>query len=238
MKTMLDVCTGQRVEILTKHRVVDVELENGKISAVIAETENGHVRVACKACVLASGSWVSNREVMKKIAPIFLETELPREILAHHNPNLSGDGIALAEKAGAFLDYDSFCLRPMGPVFLNDNRGFGEVMHTMSKSPYCIMVNLDAKRWICEPPQVRMDIFNAGHALMEQPKGISYAIFDENTLAASIEESKKPQEGYSGFLGPMKFPETMDEVYSNIEKTLLENERFAFRADTLEELAE
>ena len=107
---------------------------------------------------------------MQKIAPVFLETELPTEILAHHNPNLTGDGIALAEKVGAFLDYDSFCMRPMGPVFLNDNRGFGEVMHTMGKSPYSIMVNLKGKRWVCEPPQVRLGIFNAGHILMEPTK--------------------------------------------------------------------
>jgi fumarate reductase flavoprotein subunit len=36
----------------------------------------------------------------------------------------------------------------------------------------------------------------------------------------------------------MKFPETTEEIYSNIEKTLIENEQFAFRANTIEELAE
>jgi fumarate reductase flavoprotein subunit len=237
MQTMLDLCGKLGVEVLTKHKVVDVEVEDGRITAVVAETEKGHLCVACRACVLASGSWVSNQEVMKKIAPVFLETELPTEILDHHNPNLTGDGIALAEKVGAFLDYGSFCLRPMGPVFLNDNRGFGEVMHTMSKSPYSIMVNLNGKRWVCEPPQVRMGIFNAGHVLMEQPKGIAYAVFDENTLAAAITESRKPHEGYGGFLGHLSFPETREEIYANIEKTLRLNPHSAFRADTIEALA-
>lgn len=237
MKTMLDLCGKLGIEVMTKHKVVDVEVADGKITAVVAETENGYLRVACRACVLASGSWVSNKEVMKKIAPVFLETELPTEILAHHNPNLAGDGIALAKKVGAFLDYGSFCLRPMGPVFLNDNRGFGEVLHTMSKSPYAIMVNLNGQRWVCEPPQVRMGIFNAGHVLMEQPKGIAYAVFDENTLAAAIKESKKPHDGDSGFLGPLKFPETTEEVYANIDQTLSVKNRDAFKADTIEELA-
>lgn len=237
MQTMLEVCNKKGVDILLNHRVVDVEVEQGKIKAVIADTGNGFIRVTCNACVLASGSWVSNEAVMKKVAPVFLETELPTEILDHHNLKLTGDGIALAEKVGALVDYDSFCMRPMGPVFLNDNRGFGEVMHTMSRSPHCIMVNLNGKRWVCEPPQVRLGIFNGGHVLMEQPKGITYALFDENTLAASIEESKKPHDGFGGFLGFMKFPETMSEVYSNIEKTLQEKSRGAFRAETIEQLA-
>jgi fumarate reductase flavoprotein subunit len=239
MKTMLDVCNKSGVEVLTNHKVVDVEVKNGRITAVIAEAGKGYLRVACKACILASGSWVSNKEVMKKVAPVFLETELPTEILYHHNPNLAGDGIALAKKVGAFLDYDSFCMRPMGPVFLNDVRGFGEVMHAMGRSTYSIMVNLNGKRWVCEPPQVRVDGFYGGHVLMIQPRGISYVVFDENTLATAIEKSKKPQDDSGGFLGRghLEFPKTMEEVYANIDKTLSSNKREAFKADTIEELA-
>ena len=43
MKTMLDLCKKKGVEVLKKHRVVDVEVEKGKITAVIAETENRHL---------------------------------------------------------------------------------------------------------------------------------------------------------------------------------------------------
>lgn len=48
------------VEILTKHPVVDVEVQNGKIVAAIAKSDKGYVRIACKACVLATGSWINN----------------------------------------------------------------------------------------------------------------------------------------------------------------------------------
>jgi len=234
MDTMLKLCQKLGVEILTGHKVVDIEVKDGRIIAVIAETENGYLRVSCRACVLASGSWIRNEKIMKKIAPVFLEIMSQYNFPGgHFNVNYTGDGIVLAEKVGAFVDYDSFCIRPMGPGSMSKSI----VMNTMSNSPYCIMVNLNGKRWVCEPPQVRMGFFNSGHVLMEQPKGISYAIFDENTLKAAIEDSKKPREGWGGFFGHPKFPETMDEVYADIAKALGDEQSHAFKADTVEELA-
>ena len=230
MQKMLDVCNQVGVEVLTKHKVVDVEVKKGKIVAVIAETGDGYLRVACNACVLASGSWIRNEKIMKKIAPVFLEKEINSP---HHNLNYTGDGIALAEKVGAFVDYDSFCIRPMGPMSMCRS----EVMNNMGNSPYAIYVNLNGKRWVCEPPQIRMGLFNGGHVLMEQPKGVSFTVFDENTLTAAVAESKKPHEGYGGFFGFPKFPDTMDEVHANMEKAFQDNKSNAFKADTIEALA-
>jgi len=230
MQKMLDVCNQVGVEVLTKHKVVDVEVKKGKIVAVIAETGDGYLRVACNACVLASGSWIRNEKIMKKIAPVFLEMEINSP---HHNLNYTGDGIALAEKVGAFVDYDSFCIRPMGPMSMCRS----EVMNNMGNSPYAIYVNLNGKRWVCEPPQIRMGLFNGGHVLMEQPKGVSFTVFDENTLTAAVAESKKPHEGYGGFFGFPKFPDTMDEVHANMEKAFQDNKSNAFKADTIEALA-
>lgn len=231
MDTMRDLCSKLGVEVLTNHKVVDVEVNDGKITAVIAQTANGYLRVACRACVLASGSWIRDEKIMKKIAPVFLEMNISSP---HHSPNYTGDGIALAEKVGAFVDYDSFCIRPMGPMTMCKS----EVMSTMGNSPYSINVNLNGKRWVCEPSQIRMGIFNSGHVLMEQPKGVSFTVFDENTLAAAVAESRKPHQGYGGFFGFPKFPDTTEEVHANIDKAFQDKNSNAFKADTVEELAQ
>jgi fumarate reductase flavoprotein subunit len=245
MKTMLDVCTRMGVEVLTGHRAVDVEVTDGRISAVIADTGNGYLRVTCRVCVIASGSWIRNEAIMRKYAPklaeVFLDPEWHemgtisnRVAAGHHNVNYTGDGIALAGKARAFIDYDSFCLRVMGPTTMCKS----EVLNTMGNSSHLpIMVNLNGNRWVCEHPQIRMGAFNCGMALMEQPKGVSYSVFDENILAAAIEDSKGHHEGWGGSFGFPKFPETMDEVRANMEKAFRENNRKAFKAETLEELA-
>jgi len=246
MDLMLKLCQNLGVEVLTKHQVVDVEVNNGKITAVIARTEGKYAHIACRACVLASGSWINNKEVMKKVAPVYLELlerdHIDPEVSAHHRPILSGDGLALAEKAGALLDWDSLCLRHMGPMF-KAMRSSDEVLYAMGKTPYNIMVNLNSKRFVAEPPQIRMGIFNAGNVMAAQPKGLCWAIFDENALAAAIKQTKHPDGTYDhlppagAFLGAPKFPATKKEVYANIEKTLRTDVHDAFRADTLEELA-
>ena len=96
-----------------------------------------------------------------------------------------------------------------------------------------------------------MGFFNAGMVLMAQPKGTFYNIFDENTLAATIKLSRSgetfdvpPPVHTSTELGTgaarysfPKFPDTMEEVYANINETLNSGEGGAFKADTIEELA-
>jgi len=233
MKTMLEQCKKLGVEVLTKHRVVDIEVKKGRIAAIIAETEKGYLRVACSACVLATGSWINNKEVMKKVSPAYLKAKIDPICKAHISPAYTGDGIPLAKKAGAFLDYDSFCLRLMGPMTLSRS----EVMNNMGNSPYSIFVNRVGKRWCCEPPQVRMGLFNSGHVLLEQPGSVSYAVFDENSLAAAIKESRKPHDGYGGFFGYPRFPESMQEVYADMDKAINTGKGSAFKANTMEGLA-
>ena len=67
---MMSIITGKAktygVEILTKHPVVDVEVQNGKIVAAIAKSDKGYVHIGCKACDLATGSWINNKEIMNK----------------------------------------------------------------------------------------------------------------------------------------------------------------------------
>jgi fumarate reductase flavoprotein subunit len=247
MKTMLDVCNKMGAEVLTGHRAVDVELSDGRITAVIADTGNGYLRVTCRACVIASGSWIRNEPIMRKYAPkvvaeLFLDpnfcemgTTSHNVAAGHHNVNYTGDGIALAEKAGAFLDYDSFCIRVMGPTTMCKS----EVLNNIGNASHLpIMVNLKGKRWVCEHPQMRMGPFNCGVVLMEQPKGVSYSVFDENILTAAVDDSKKPQVGWGGKFGFPKYPDTLDEVHTNMDKAFNENNRKAFKADTLAELAQ
>jgi len=242
MSTMLNVCRKRGVEVLTRHKVVDVEVKKGKITAVIAETkDSGYLRIACKACILATGSWIRNKEVVEKICPKYLEAKVDIGFSAHCNPNYTGDGIPLAKKAGAFLDYDSFCLRLMGPMSGKTAARTSVVMQNMGYSPYTIFVNLNGKRWCCEAPQRRMGIINSGYALLEQPQAVSFAIFDENNLAAAIKESKEPHSEWGGFLGNPKFPETMDAVYADLARGIgVSNpghSALAYKAATLQELA-
>jgi len=190
MDMMKEKCPKYGVEILTKHPVVDVEVKNGKIVAAVAKSEKGYVRVACNACIMSIGSWINNEEVVKKYYPKFAGMTKYMDASPHWGPNLTGDGIALAEKVGAFLDYDSFVMRLMGPMHGMGMRS--KVFSAMASSPYIITVNLDGKRY-CSEPVNHMGEFDGGQVQLEQPHGMSYDIFDQNTIAAALKKQKSTQ---------------------------------------------
>jgi fumarate reductase flavoprotein subunit len=278
------------VEILTSHPVVDVEVAGGRIVAAIAKSDSGYVRIGCKACVLATGSWISNQEMLKKYAPNYLSATQSMEmsqgggmpggsggqggapegeggapggqggaspqggisgaaggtgerritVIGHSSPYYTGDGVTLAEKVGAFVDYDSLCIRYMGPSSMSQSKVFG----SMAVSPYVITVNLEGKRFCCEPV-IHMGLFEGGYIQCEQPRGVSYDIFDQNAIAATLEYQKCVAAGKCSDLRtssiqgpPVSLPETMEEIQSDIEKNIDRAGSSVLKADTLEELAE
>jgi fumarate reductase flavoprotein subunit len=256
------------VEVLTKHPVVDVEVQNGRIVAAIAKSDKGYVRIGCKACVLATGSWINNKEIMNKYAQKFVAATNSMEQGGqggapgvpggapggqggeggqggmgqggHKNINYTGDGFALAEKVGAFVDYDSLCIHYMGPSSMSQSKVFS----SMAVSPYVITVNLEGNRF-CSEPVIHMGLFDGGFIQCEQTQGVSYDIFDQNTLAATLEYQKCVKAGKCPDLRttklqgpPVSLPETMEEIQSDISQNLAGSGKTVLKADTLEELAD
>ena len=220
------------MEVLTEHKVVDVECENGKVTALIAETPRGYVRVSCRACLIAMGSWVNNREYTEKLLPGFFDVDMGKS--AHTNPAYTGDAIAIAEKIGAFVDYKSFCLRLMGPMYIVRNRTYSG----MTVSPYSISVNLLGKRYASEPLIAHMDQFDGGAVVGQQPKGKVFAVFSENILREALKLGDSGPFIPDPILRGEKLPGTMEEAHGDIQQALDAGLKNCFRADTLEELAE
>ncbi len=186
VQTMLRRSKALGVEVLTETPAKDVEVNDGKITAIIADSPDGAIRVFCRACVIASGSWINNKEVVDKVLPGFNEAEvLPS---AHQNPAYTGDAIPMAEKVGAFVDWKSFCLRIMGPICaLGDRCNLDKLCHL---DP-AILVDLNAKRFVAEPMVPRMDPFDTGHVLIQHPKGKTFFLFSANILKQCIADSQK-----------------------------------------------
>ncbi len=232
VNTMVRQCQEQGIDILLNHRAVDAQVEDGKITAILAETPEGMECFACQTCILACSSWIKNEQVVRKVSPAFAEAEvLPN---AHQNPNYRGDGLTIAEKAGAWIDWSKFCLRVMGPICsFTETSPFDALTHTN----YGILVNLNAQRFAAEPLAPRMDPFDTGHVLLQQPKGRSFFLYSKNTLEQAIADTK----GTAQISGPNPFgvPELPDlEVVDGwFTEKLAQGSHEVGKADTLAELA-
>jgi fumarate reductase flavoprotein subunit len=232
MAAMLRACGKLGVDVLTEHRAVDAEVTNGRITAVIAQTPEGTVRFSCRVCILACGSWIRNKEVVDKVLPAFNECEvLPS---AHLNPAYTGDGLPIAEKAGAFVDWDSFCLRLMGPLCaMGDRSKFDPLTH----GDCAILVDLTGKRFVAEPMVPRMDPFDTGHIMIQRPKGKAFFLYSANTLKKIIADSQPNQvAGDSDVFGIPPLPEY--QVISGwFDEALAKGSHELGKADTVEALA-
>lgn len=232
VKTMLRRLEELGAEVLLEHRAVDAEVDAGRITAVTAEGPEGPVRIRCRVCVLATGSWICNREVVDRVCPAFNEAEvLPS---AHQNPAYTGDGLPLAEKAGALVDWDSFCLRLMGPICAMGDRS---KLDALTHAREAIMVDLNARRFVAEPMAPRMDPFDTGLVLLRHPKGKVYYLYSANTLRRIIAAAARDEK--QGDFDPFAMPALPElEVLDGWFREAMEaHPGEAGRGETLRELA-
>ncbi len=239
MKVVREACKDRGVEILTQTAATDVEVEDGKITAVIAQGPEGPVKVSCRGVVLATGSWISNQKYLEMAAPTFAKMETGKPVPSgHRNCNYTGDGIPLAEKVGALVDYDSFCIRAMGPGLVGKDGGpifpKGQMADAMSRSPYAIQIDEQGRRYTCEPSGTRFAAEDSAHVVILHGSTTPHVVFDLNTAKYTAEQAQKNlglgKEGGMG--GPARVTLAPDQVEQDLDK-----EAFMHKADTIEELA-
>lgn len=177
---------------------------------------------------MSPGSWINRQDILDKYVPEF--GALPRGISSHCHLACTGDGIDLAESANAFIDYDSFCMRLMGGAGMAP----GDTALAMTTGPYAVYVNKNGQRWINELTMGRSSFFTVATALVYQPEGANYSIFD---LGMAKEASKRPFRSIKKKFNPI--PEVP--VPENYEEDLIKNSTGPFgliHSDTIEGLAE
>ena len=78
--------------------------DKGDISGVIYASGSENFEIAAKAVIIATGGFAGNKALLKKYFPFYNENTYQG-----HMVPLEGDGIKLAQGAGAAL-YDSACM--------------------------------------------------------------------------------------------------------------------------------
>ena len=237
MDTMRDKAAEYGVELLTQTKAIDVEVPDGKITAVLAEQNGEQLRVECKACILATGSWICNEKIARRVCPEFSLKAL--EMTPHTNPAYTGDGIPIAEHAGAFVDYDSFCIRFMGPMPPRSLHGPEySIVNAMLQSRYVITVNQDGRRY-CSEPLNHLPFFKDGVVQARQPGLAAYQIFDMNCIKAASQLPRIELESHLlEVMGDPNITQDMDAVRAQMDAIFAKHPKDIYRADTLEELAD
>ncbi len=137
--TLQKVADSAGVEIRTEHKVVELLSENGAVSGVLVETEDGSYRVRAKAVVLATGGFGASQEKVVNFKP-----ELAGFGTTNH-PGATGDALDLVAPFNvALVDIEEIQTHPtVVPV---KNKMITEAV----RGNGAILVNRDAARFISE----------------------------------------------------------------------------------------
>lgn len=234
--SLIERCKELGVEMRYETPMVQIERADnntGRVTGVIASTENGYVRInASKGVILCTGGYSANKEMMAELNPTAYKSIAGTD---SHSYN-KGDGIKAAVWVGAAKDDDATCMlfdrAAIQPDRFIDGNWDDSGYLIFGSHPF-LKVNLKGERFVNESLPYDFML----HAGSLQPKRLYNTIFDANWHAhvtqmhqigcARIEPSES-----GGLLQIFNHESAEGLLHGLIEGGYIQ------QADTLEELAE
>lgn len=68
---MTALCQRLGVEILTGHKAVELFSHQDLVTGALVRDAGGMTRITCRACVLATGSWIGDQQLLERVDPKF-----------------------------------------------------------------------------------------------------------------------------------------------------------------------
>jgi len=156
-----------------EHRAVRLVHEDGRVTGVVADTDDGEQRFTARGgVVLATGGFSRGSDLLRIFAPEQLAA------IPYGGKGNTGDGLKMAWKLGAGLADMSFVSATYG-----SHPETGEEFHELLTAYYmgAIIVNKDGRRFVDES----VDYKTLGRVVLDEPEGLGFEIFDAKVRAKS-----------------------------------------------------
>ena len=187
-----DVCQNLGVEVRYSTEGVSlIQDQMGRVSGLRVKGPEGFEDIAGRAVVLAAGGFEANAEMRCRYLGPGWETVKVRGI-----PYNTGDGIKMALDVGAqsyghWSSCHAVAWDMNAPTF--GDRTVTELFQKHSY-PFGIMVNINGERFLDEGADFRNYTYvTYGRALMDQPQGLCFQVFDEKVKHLLRDEYWIPQ---------------------------------------------
>ncbi len=173
--------------------------DSGAVVGVMADGQETHYQICCKAVVISAGNCAGNMELLKRLLPRYFTSD---NYFSHYSLNsLTGDGILMAEAIGAEIGKNmSIAIHALGHY-----PGTYTVQRLVNE-PLAIIVNKAGRRFCCED-----EADDAEYITDRQPEGLGYYLVDRPTL----------EEGFRQVLNHIRFGDrtpTWEEFYADLER--------------------
>ncbi|MEJ2109097.1 MAG: FAD-dependent oxidoreductase [Acidobacteriota bacterium] len=189
MKTLRDHCRKLGVRIMTRTPGKKILLDKkGAVAGIVAESKDGEFKITAQSIIVATGGYGNNREMLKKYCANYHDT-----MTYDGPPSNTGDGILMATEIGAAtaglgtVNIHGPFLKPRSAshTMKMDADGSGNpatriTLWFLAWEPQMLWVNKKGMRFIDEG--YNLAFFAFGNAVALQPEGITYTLFDSDTL--------------------------------------------------------
>lgn len=176
LRVLTERAKADGIEIRPSNQVVDIEIQAGRVTGVKVKTDKGVKTIDAGAVVLAAGGFGANLDMVAHYRPDL------KGFVTTNQPGAQGEGMILAEKAGAKLvDMDQIQIHPT--VVQKDGHLISESMRARG----AILVNHDGKRFTNE--LLTRDVVSQNE--LKQKGSSVYIIYDQ-----SIFKTNKLSRGY------------------------------------------
>ena len=165
MRVLGERADKDHIDMRLNNRVTKILMKNGKVSGVQVKTPKGMETINAKAVILATGGFGANHKMVEKYRP-----ELKGFSTTNH-PGATGDGIILAQQAGAGLtDIEQIQIHP---TVIKKN---GALISESMRARGGFLLNKNGKRFTNE--LLTRDVVSANE--LKQPGGIAYLVIDNS----------------------------------------------------------
>lgn len=157
------------IETRTQTKATDLIISaGGNVCGAKVSSSAGNYEIRAKAVILATGGFASNPDMVRTYTPQWAGYPSTASVGA------TGDGIRMAQKAGAALSQMDLS----GPQTVAYDTGRGAVSLTNVRYNGAILVNQEGKRFANELGNTAM----LGKAITEQTGGVAFLIFDQSCV--------------------------------------------------------
>ena len=177
VKTLLNASKARSIPIRTRNKALEIiTAKDGSVAGVKVQSKDGKVyTIDSKAVVLATGGFGANQDLLVKYQPKL------KGYATTNQPGATGDGIFMAEKAGAALvDMEQIQAHPTAAPS-------GDLISESVRGDGAILVNAEGKRFTNE--LLTRDVVSNNE--LKQPGKFAWIIWDDATR-----RSAKLMDGY------------------------------------------
>jgi fumarate reductase flavoprotein subunit len=159
--------------------------KNGAVIGVLASGKDKDIKITARSVILASGGFVHNKELMKKYFPYNVDYK------AGSVPQMTGDGLLMAEEIGAIID-DQLAILLVGGAGSSNSLNI-----SLDNRFDTIVVNKDGERYYDESLSLNYNPDDSTNTLRRQRNKEFYVLLDSGI----IDDAKKGNAAPAGMGG-------------------------------------